>query len=508
MLAGGRGDNVPGGGAPPGTGREARRRMDAPRRLAPEAEASVPLVVDLDDTLLRSDLLHESTLALLKRAPLLVFLLPLWLARGRARLKREIARRVDLDTTAMPFNQEFLDHLRAQRADGRTLVLATASDEKYAHQIADELGLFDEVLASDGAVNLCGKEKLAALRSRFPQGFDYAGNGRDDLPLWRAARMATVVGGSDRIERTVTDDCTAERVFSREPASLRDYLRALRIHQWLKNLLVFVPLVTALQFTDLAALAQLAITFVSFSLCASSVYVLNDLVDLEDDRQHPRKCQRPFACGSLSIARGCVLVGGLLIASIGVALLLPLAFLGALLGYYAITLAYSFGLKHAEILDILTLAMLYTMRIVAGGAAASIALSFWLLAFSLFLFLSLALAKRCAELAVMRERGQTVAPGRGYRVTDLPLLHSLGAGAGYIAILVLALYLTSDTVQRSYTSPALLWALCPLLLYWITRTWLKTFRGEMHDDPVVFAARDGSSRVVAVLGVATIWFAM
>ncbi len=480
--------------------------MDAPRRLAPEA--SVPLVVDLDDTLLRSDLLHESVLALLKSSPWSVMRLPLWLARGRARLKREIARRAHLDTTAMPFNQEFLDYLHAEKASGRSLVLATASDEKYAHQIAGQLGLFDEVLASDGSTNLSGQHKLAALRERFPEGFDYAGNGRADLPVWRGARLATVVGGSDRIARTVTEACTAERVFSRQRATLRDYLRALRVHQWLKNLLLFVPLITALQFTHLAAVAQLAIAFISFSLCASSVYVLNDLVDLEDDRQHPRKCLRPFACGSLSIARGSVLVGGLLAASVGVALLLPLAFLGVLAGYYAITLAYSFRLKHAEVLDILTLALLYTMRIVAGGAAAGIALSFWLLAFSLFLFLSLALAKRCAELAVMRERGQSVAPGRGYRVADLPLLHSLGAGAGYIAILVLALYLTSDTVQRSYTQPGLLWAFCPMLLYWITRTWLKTYRGEMHDDPVVFAARDPSSRVLAVLGAATIWLAM
>lgn len=480
--------------------------MDAPRRLAPET--TVPLVVDLDDTLLRSDLLHESVLALLKRSPLTVFLLPLWLARGRARLKHEIARRVDLDTSAIPFNDSFLDYLRTEKTAGRTLVLATASNEKYAHQIANQLGLFDEVLASDETVNLCGHEKLAALRAHFSAGFDYAGNGHADLPIWRAARMATVVNGSDRIERTVAEDCTPERVFSREPPTLWDYLHALRVHQWLKNLLVFVPLITSLRFTDVTALTQLAIGFLSFSLCASSVYVLNDLTDLEDDRQHPRKCRRPFACGTLSIVHGCFLVVGLLAAAVAVALLLPIEFLGVLGLYYATTLGYSFGLKHVEIADILTLAGLYTIRIVAGGAAAGITLSFWLLAFSMFLFLSLALAKRCAELAVMREKGQAVAPGRGYRVADLPLLYSLGAGSGYIAVLVLALYLSSDAVQRGYGNPGVLWAFCPMLLFWITRTWLTTYRGEMHDDPVVFAARDRSSRILAVLGGVAIWFAL
>lgn len=455
--------------------------MDAPRRLAPEA--SVPLVVDLDDALLRSNLLYESVLALLKRAPLLLFLLPWWRSGGRARLLYEIAQRVELDTSTMPLNLPLLDHLRAQRTAGRRLVMVSTSHRKYADQIATQLGLFDEVIASE---TTSGGEKLAALRARFPRGFDYAGSG----------------------ERNVASLSPPEPSFGRERATVGDYLRALRVHQWLKNLLVFVPLITALQFTDTAALANLVIAFVAFSLCASSVYVLNDLVDLGDDRQHPRKCERPFACGALSIAQGFGLVGVLLAASIAVALLLPWAFLAVLAGYYALTLAYSFGLKRAEILDILALALLYTIRIVAGGAAAGITLSFWLLAFSMFLFLSLALAKRCAELSVMRERGQERAPGRAYRVHDLPLLHALGAGAGYIAVLVLALYLTSGAVQRAYTVPGLLWVFCPMLLYWITRTWLMTHRGEMHDDPVVFAARDRGSQVLAVLGAAVIWFAV
>ena len=328
-----------------------------------------PLVVDLDGTLLSTDLLHESVFALIRKSPGYLLCLPVWLLRGKARLKDEIARRVDLNISGLPFNEPFLAYLGEERARGRSLVLATASNQKFAQQIADHLGIFDAVIASDEKINLCGELKLAALRERFnATGFDYAGNGAVDRPIWRAARQATLVCSSPRVTRAVAKEATIERAFPQPRTTLLTYARALRLHQWLKNLLVFVPLVAALHFTDLASLTHLVIAFFAFGLCASSVYVLNDLIDLEDDRQHPRKRYRPFAAGELSIARGCTLIPMLLAGSVALSLLLPLEFLGVLGIYYATTLAYSFRIKQVEVLDILALALLYTVRLVGGGA--------------------------------------------------------------------------------------------------------------------------------------------
>lgn len=470
---------------------------------------TTPLVVDLDGTLLRSNVLHETVFALLRRSPLQLFLLPWWWYRGKARLKHELARRVTLDVTTLPYDEEFLAYLKQQKAEGRILILATATNVALARRIAEHLGVFDAVVASDEADNLKGEAKLAALRRRFgDEGFDYAGNEMADMCLWRVARRALLVGGGRSLAEAVDREAALEQHFERPAPGLRTYLSALRVHQWLKNLLVFIPLITAHRFLDVALLMDLVIAFFAFSLCASSVYVLNDLMDLEDDRSHPRKCRRPFASGELPIATGCVLIAVLLAGAASLALLLPMAFVLTLGVYYATTLAYSLWLKRIEILDVMALALLYTIRIVGGGIAAGIPLTVWLLGFSLFVFLSLAVAKRCAELVVMRDLGRDGASGRCYRVSDLPLLFVLGVGAGYVASFILVIYLTSRSVQEAYATPALLWVFCPMLLYWITRIWLKTFRGEMHDDPVVFAARDASSRVLAVIGGVAILFAM
>lgn len=467
-----------------------------------------PLVVDLDGTLLRGDLLHESVFALLRKSPLCVFRLPFWLRQGKARLKHEIARRIDLDVSTLPYNEQVLEYLRQESARGRSLILATASNERLAHQVASHLEFFDEVLASDERVNLKAETKLARVREHLDgSSFDYIGDSMADLPLWHRAERAIVVG--DRgLADTVRRQVTVETHIPVQRPRLSVYASALRTHQWLKNLLVFVPLIAAHRFSDLPMMLELVLAFLAFSLCASSVYVLNDLIDLGDDRQHPRKRFRPFASGELSIARGCIMVPGLLGAAVAIALWLPLTFLATLAVYYATTLAYSLSFKRLEVLDIITLATLYTLRIIGGGAATGIPLTVWLLGFSLFVFMSLAVAKRCAELIVMRELGRNEPVGRGYRVRDLPLLCSVGVGAGYVAALVLTLYLTSYDVRIAYSNPVLLWVFCPMLLYWITRVWLKTYRGEMHDDPVVFAVRDGGSRILAVIGGMALWLAV
>lgn len=458
----------------------------------------VPLVVDLDGTLVMGNLLVEAILALIKRTPQLVFLLPLWLLRGRAALKQEVAQRVDFDIATILLNQPFLEHLKLEKARGRPLVVITGGPEKWANIIAAALGLFDEVLVIDDVRDPGRRETLALLGERFgPGGFDYAGATAADAPIWQAARRATLVNASPRLVRWAAGHLAVEYVLPREAARVATYLRALRVHQWLKNLLLFVPLVTALRFTDVGAIIQLSIGFFAFSLCASSVYLLNDILDVHDDRRHPRKRKRPFAAGELSLADGAILIPVLLAGAVLLATFLPPAFGAVLAIYYATTLAYSFKLKQLEVVDILALALLYTTRVFAGGSAADITLTFWLLAFAVFVFLSLALAKRCAELVMLSKRGGEAASGRGYRVADLPLLYGMGTGAGYVAALVLGLYINSAQIEHGYANPEFLWILVPLLVYWITRVWLKTYRGEMHDDPLVFAARDSATPALA-----------
>jgi 4-hydroxybenzoate polyprenyltransferase len=464
-------------------------------------DLDIPLIVDLDGTLLKTDILLESFFSLLLVHPLYLFLIPVWLVKGKAYLKQQIANRVELDVAMLPINQEFLEYLRAQHDTGRRLVLATASNAKFARGIADHLGLFDEVLASHEKVNLAGQHKLESLQEAFgDKRFDYAGNSRVDLKIWPHAHRAILVNPSPGVKAAAERLACVEGVFDEEGGRLKEHVRALRPHQWLKNLLVFVPLLTAHQVQNLPLVLQSLLSFFAFCLCASSVYLLNDLLDLNADRHHPRKRFRPLAAGTVSIVGAGFLIPILLIAAFGVTLLLPAKFLIALATYYTITLAYSLRLKRVLMLDTLTLAGLYTLRIIAGAAAISVPLSFWLLAFSIFLFFSLAIAKRHSELLVAQGSNQKIVKSRGYRVTDMEVLKSLGPPSGLLAVLVLALYINSDDVSQLYTHPKLIWLLCPLMLYWITRVWLITHRGRMDDDPVIFAIRDPVSRWVVMAG--------
>lgn len=468
-----------------------------------------PLVVDLDGTLVHTDLLMESVFALARQNALLLFLLPVWLLRGKAHLKQQIAARVDIDASSLPYHAEFLDYLREQHASGRRLVLATAANEKFAHAISTNLGLFDDVLASDTAVNLCGGSKLERVRDLLGDGgFDYAANAKIDLALWEIAGEAVLVNPERGVRAAADRHNNVARVFdSRTGDGWKHYLEAMRLHQWLKNLLLFVPLVTAHQITDPAVVGQALTAFLAFGLCASSVYLLNDLLDLSDDRRHPTKRLRPFAAGTLPVVHGAVMIPLLLLAAFSIALVLPPAFLGVLAIYYTVTMAYSLKLKRHAPLDVLTLASLYTLRIIAGAAAISVEPSFWLLAFSMFLFLSLALVKRYTELWTMQQLQRTSSAGRGYRTADLETLSQFGTASGYMAVLVLALYVNSPTVQDLYTHPQLIWLLCPLLLYLVTRIWLLARRDELHEDPVIFVIRDRHSLALAAAGAVLLWLA-
>lgn len=449
-----------------------------------------PLVSDLDGTLVRTDTLWESLFTLAREQPLGLLRAAFALPKGRAAFKARIARLIQPDASSLPLNAELVNWLRDQSAAGRHLVLATASDGKIAQLIADRVGLFDEVLASDGQRNLKGPNKATVLVERFGRGgFDYVGDSRADLPVWSAARRAIVVGGPG-LAKAAGRVTEVERVFA-QPPRFPVLRRALRLHQWAKNVLVFLPLLAAHQVDDGSSLVAALLAFLAFGLTASAVYLLNDLLDLGADRRHPTKCRRPFAAGDLPLAWGLLMTPLLLLGATAICLLwLPLAFGVVLAGYFLLTSAYSLDFKRRPILDVMTLASLYTLRVIAGGAAVSIWPSFWLLALSLFVFLSLALVKRYAELDGLRQRGELTSAGRGWHVDDLHLVGALGAASGIAAVLVLALYIDSETARRLYQLPEALWLLTPIVLYWVSHIWFKTHRGEMHEDPVVFAFRD------------------
>jgi len=460
--------------------------------------------IDLDGTLLLSDLLYESIAVLLRANPLYLFLLPVWLLRGKAHLKRQIATRVSIAPEVLPYDPRVLELLR--NTPNRPRVLCTASDERLARPIADHLGLFDEVLASDGHVNLGGRAKANALASRFGNsGFDYVGNSWTDLHVWRHARKAWVVNAPRSLARAAARVTTVSGHMPSQGGSAKDWVRAIRVHQWLKNLLVLVPLLAAHAFASAPSVATASLAFLAFSLCASGVYVLNDLLDLPSDRQHARKRMRPFASGRVPVLHGLLATPLLTLAGLAIAWQVGPAFTLVLGLYYLLTLAYSLRLKQVQMLDVTVLAGLYTLRIIGGAMAIDVPLSFWLLAFSMFIFLSLAMLKRYIELHGLLASGRQHASGRGYRTDDLPLMQSLGGASGYIAVLVLALYINSPESLALYSHPQVLWLLCPLLLFWVGRAWAIAHRGGMHDDPVVFAATDRGSQVVALLCVLLIF---
>lgn len=457
----------------------------------PAPADDVPLVIDLDGTLLRGDVLHESALRLLADRPWAAGRFPGWLLKGKAHLKRQIADRVELDVETLPVHAEVLAWARAQSRAGRRLVLCSASDAKFVHQVAEHLGLFDEVIASDGITNVSAERKAQALVRRFgAKGFDYAGNSTDDLPVWAAARRAIVVGAGTGLRAKAERIATVERHFERPQSGLRVWRKALRLHQWAKNLLVFLPLLASHRFMELPLLAATCLGFLAFGLCASSVYILNDLMDLPSDRRHARKRERPFASGALSPGAGLAVGVLLLVAAFSLGWLAAPAFDAWLAVYLGLTLYYTFVLKRKILVDALALAALYTLRILAGGAAATIWPGFWLLAFSLFLFLSLAFVKRYSELKGVLDDGGDRTHGRDYVISDLPLIETLGVVAGFSSVQVMALYINGESITRLYPHQNIVWLTVPTLLYWIARMWVKAHRGEMHDDPVVFAVSD------------------
>ena len=462
-----------------------------------------PLYVDLDGTLIKSDLLWESLFQLARQSPELMWRLPGWIAGGKAHLKAELARAVRFDPAQLPYRTEVVDMLRAERAKGRRVVLATAANERFAQDIATHLGCFDAVLASCEAVNLSAQRKLERILADCGEGgYDYVGNSADDVCLFEAAGEATVV----------QPDRAAARWGKRNGATLieargerlRGMLKAMRPHQWMKNVLVFVPIALSHEFLNVAMVMAGILAFLSFSFAASAVYILNDLLDLSADRRHKTKRNRPFASGAVPIPDGLLLAAGLFAASAVLACLLPPLFAAVLAAYLVATTAYSFALKRMLLIDVLTLAGLYMTRIIAGEAAADTETSFWLLAFALFFFLSLALVKRFVELTDFGTGAHRSKTGRGYVDVDLDTIGQAGMASGFAAVLVLALYVDSAAVRQLYAHPYLIWPLCPLVLYIVVRIWILARRGQMHDDPVVFMLSDWRSQIMIAAGAALV----
>jgi 4-hydroxybenzoate polyprenyltransferase len=467
--------------------------------------AAVPLCVDLDGTLLKSDLLLESLLAFVRKYPHRFYMPLFWLLWGRAHLKTKIAADVELDVSLLPFREDVLAYLRNESAQGRPIYIATASARAFAERVAEHFGFFAGIFATGPDRNLKGQAKAGVLETRFGRkGFDYAGNSEADFAIWKVARGCIVVDMPVARAEKACGPIEVRKSFApaRAPGA---YLKCLRLHQWLKNTLLFAPLAASHQL-DVHSVLTILTAFFSFGFCASGTYIVNDLFDLESDRKHSWKRHRPLASGSVPIHHGIILATALFLGAIALALLVNELFLLVLLGYAASTLLYSAYLKTVLLLDVMMLTFFYTLRVVAGATALSMPLSFWILAFAMFVFLSLAFSKRYAELHSLRDRDLESTPGRDYSLKDIESLRTMGVSAGYGAVLVMALYINSPDVVPRYRSPAFLWLLCPLVLYWINWIWIKASRGELLENPLMFALRDTSSLVILVL--ATIVYLM
>jgi 4-hydroxybenzoate polyprenyltransferase/phosphoserine phosphatase len=454
------------------------------------------IVVDLDGTLVRTDMLIESLFLFIRLYPLRVFELIFWLLRGKAYFKRCLATYVIPEVDLLPYNEELLLWLKQERANGISLALATASDQRIANKVAAHLGIFDEVLGTD-IRNLSSRNKRDALIQIYGEReYEYVGNSIADLAVWKTASAFYVVNPEIGVLSLLSKIGNVKMVFENRPAYFDTLIKELRIHQWVKNLLIFVPLLASHRMLEMPLLLNGLVAFISFGFCASSVYILNDLLDITDDRRHPSKCNRPLASGSFPILHAFFLIPAMLISAFALSLwFLPLLFSGMLAAYYILTIIYSLWIKRIVILDVIFLSILYTLRVVAGAAAMTLVATFWILTFCMFIFLSLAFVKRYAELFYASQKGDLEKTSeRGYYLADFELLASLGGASGYISVLVLALYINDVGVEHLYPNKQWMWIACPLLMFWLGRIWLIAHRGQMHNDPIVFALRDNVSR--------------
>ncbi|MBY6223066.1 UbiA family prenyltransferase [Ferrimonas balearica] len=461
------------------------------------SQPGVPLCVDLDGTLLKTDLLLEQLVVLLRTRPMALFGL-FWLAftQGLAAFKRSLADQVSLNVTTLPYHKPLLHYLE-QQARKRPLWLCTGTDQHLAEAVARHLRLFEGVIGSDGTINMTGHNKARHLLERFGSaGFDYIGNEKKDLAIWQHSRRAQVVTRSRQFARWVRNHANLRGIFWTKPLAAKHYIKAVRAHQWSKNVLILVPLLLGHGSLQPQTIGLALATLVAFCALASATYIFNDLMDLESDRQHHEKRNRPYASGQISLTTALALIPALLMGCLIIASQLPTAVGLTMLLYGVVTLSYTLWLKHQMLIDVFVLAGLYTLRIVIGMMIVGGPPSFWLMAFSLFFFLSLAMAKRVTEITNKLRLQPKVVRVRGYQPQDNPLLTMYGSGCGIVSTLIITLYINSEKVRTLYALPELLWLLCPVLLFWLARVWMLTYRGELHEDPVLFAIRDRTSQVL------------
>jgi len=477
----------------------------------------------------KSDTLVDTVIVLARQNPASLLRFPRWIGEGKASFKRKVSSLAEIDVVHLPYNKPLLEYLRQQHADGREIYLATGADTLLAERVATHLGIFVGVLASDGSINLTGRNKLAAFQERFPQGFCYIGNARPDVPLLTHCVQPMVANPHSSLSAGLTSaNVVPARTFNDAASPVKAWLRAIRLHQWAKNVLIFLPVLLA-HVREAGPMVAALLGFLSFGLAASATYIVNDLLDLEVDRHHPRKRGRPFAAGDLSPIAGVATAVIFFALSLTVALLLPRTraalspqfewagqgnFLGWLIVYVITTTAYSLRLKQMALVDVIVLSGLYTIRILAGSAASGVLVSPWLAAFSIFFFLSLAFVKRFSELESLRvhnEASGTIAAvkGRGYRLSDLEQIRSFGTSSGSASVLVFLLYLGNlNAAAKLYVHVNRLWLLVPVLLLWLYRLWLQASRGELHEDPVVYAITDKRSLLLGAIVVAIVLSAM
>ncbi|WP_254062184.1 UbiA family prenyltransferase [Acidobacterium sp. S8] len=474
----------------------------------PEIRTSRPLCVDLDGTLVKSDTLVDSLLVLMRTQPGSALKVFRWVLDGKAALKAKVSEHVSLDVANLPYNRSLLAFLEEERGMGRSIYLATGADTRLARRIADHLGIFTGVLASDGSTNLIGNHKLAGLQSKFGEaGYDYIGNARPDLPLLEHAGEAMLANPHGSLLPQVRSrNIRIQRHFEDRSPLRKSLLKAIRLHQWAKNVLIFVPVLLAHVINVPLALKAI-LAFFCFSLCASGTYIINDLLDIDADRRHSKKRYRPFAAGDLQASTGLVICILFLAAAFAGALLLPGEFLLWLGVYLVCTLSYSLLLKRVVLVDVLMLSGLYTVRLLAGGAATRTDISTWLAGFSVFLFFSLAMVKRFSELQNLREQGHHPSNGRGYLVADIEQLRSFGTASAYAAVVVFSLYINGSSTTKLYAHPVRMWLMVPLMLFWLSRVWLLASRGEMDEDPVIFAVTDRISLLVGIVAATIVIFA-
>jgi 4-hydroxybenzoate polyprenyltransferase len=484
--------------------------MSAPAPLSLSTRSDLPICVDLDGTLLRTDSLYELLFAFVRSAPWRLPLLFAWLFRGRAYLKRRLSEERSLTVGTLPYREDLVNFLSAESERGRQIVLVTGADETLARRVAAHLTIFSGVIGTNGNVNLTGAAKLAAIRRYLNnRPFVYAGDSHVDFHVWKGSEAAIVVNRSSSYLRALRrQGIPIERIFADSRPILRTVLSALRVHQWSKNTLILLPIGLAHRAIEAGVWFHGAVAFLSFSLAASALYVFNDLLDLEADRAHPRKRNRPFASGTLSIRFGIALLVGLLTGAAALSLWLPRPARLLLAAYCLSSAVYSTSLKRQVGLDVVLLALFYTVRILIGGSATGIQISVWTLAFSIFLFVSLALLKRITELRVVLAQNASAIANRGYVVQDASQISAFGAASSYLAVLVFALYINSPEVRELYKSPAFLWLICPLLIYWLSRVWILANRGQVHDDPIVFAFSDTASLITGAVALLLVFAAI